>query len=257
MKRRLNHIIALAALAGCLSLKGPAAAGVDFLIPGVSLESLAFDPGARVAYIVIGEAYGTSDSTLVELAVIDRSDSLVTIEISSSPYPASVEETVTVRLVLDEQVRSIDSPDAFYGYVREVHVKEGRDPFREPTAEEIGDYDLEEVFIKKRDDAERTTLDDREIITPAGAFTCRVHELSKSIVRPVNLGGVEAEMREEERSVLYLSDAVPFWGLVRSRVESRRSTRILGGMREQGGAPRTVVTESILYSYHAADDGGE
>lgn len=258
MIRHPNHIIALIVFIACLSAGQPVcAASVDFLIPGVSLESLTFDAGARVSYLVVGEAYGTSDSSLVELAVIDRLDGMVTIEISSSPFPESVEEKITVRLVLDEQVRAIHSPEKFHEYVTKVYVKEGSDPFREPTTEEIRDYDLETVFIKKREDVQCTVLDDEEVITPAGVFQCTVNELLKSVIKPVNLGGVEAETREQERSVLYLSGSVPFWGLVRSRVESSRSTRILGGKRNQAGVPRTVVTESVLFSYYMPDEIGE
>lgn len=255
MKRSLLRIIAfIPFIAGVFAPLSVHGGNVDFLIPGVSLESLTFDAGARVTYLVVGEAYGTSDSSLVELAVIDHSDGMAMIEISSSPFPETVEEKVAVRILLDVRVRSIRSPDTFYDYVKEIYVKEGVNTFREPTEEEIRDYDLETIFIKEAGDAERAVPGEEEVTTPAGTFRCTVNALSRSTVKPVNLGGVEAETRELERSVLWLSDEVPFWGLVRSRVESSRSTTILGGSRKRATKPRTVVTESVLFSYYKTDE---
>ena len=59
-------------------------------------------------------------------------------------FPESIEEKVIVRLVLDEQVRAIRSPEKFYEYVTKVYVKVGSDPFREPTDEEMAQLDAAE-----------------------------------------------------------------------------------------------------------------
>lgn len=227
--------------------------GVDFLIPGVSLESVSFDAGARVKYLVISYVYGESDSSVVDLAVIDYKDGEVIIEIASSPYPAIEGETVTVRLLIDENVKSISSPEEFDDCIRKISVKDGLEPFREPTEEEMEDFDINEIFLKSSAGMKVRVFDQEELETPAGRFGCDVYEYSKSDVYTVELGGIEAERFEQEISILWLSGDIPFWGLVRSRVEKTKLTRILEGVSPLEPEPRTTITESILISYIPGD----
>ena len=65
---------------------------------------------------------------------------------------------------------------------------------------------------------------------------------------PVQLGGVEAMRYEREETLIWLSPEIPFWGLVRSRIERESSTVPSSGSRFQP-RPRTTLTESILLSY--------
>ena len=236
----------------CTALVPPQEASgekLDFLVPGVSLDMVSFEAGTRVSYLIIAEAYGEKDSSVVELAVLDLEENDVVLEIASSPYPAREEETITVRLRIAEKIKTITSPEEFYTHLKEILVQEGRESFRSPTADEIEDFELEKMFLPDGEQMERNILHPEKLETPAGTFTCEKVELTRSEARPVSLGGVQAERMEEEKSVLWLSTDIPFWGLVRSMVERKTATKILMPGRQREVEPRTTVTESVLISF--------
>lgn len=246
--RTAVHIWFFCLLAAILACPEPAA-GIDFLVPGVSLESLSFDPGARVRYLVTSEVRGAIDSSEVELAVLECHADEVLLEIVSTPLPNNVEETVMVRMRLDRRVTSISSPAEFKECIREMLVREGTEQFREPSEEEIADYEFERVFVKRDETAVRRDLGTERIESPAGAFVCDILELSTRDRRAVKLGGIDAERVEEEVSTIWLSDEIPFWGMVKSSVERRRETRLLTDSPPARLAPHTTITASILVHY--------
>ena len=70
-------------LAGALA---PArAVGVDFLVPGMSLESVSLVPGARVSYLVVSKSFGAADSSYIEIRVLEHAQGAFRLEIVSSP----------------------------------------------------------------------------------------------------------------------------------------------------------------------------
>jgi hypothetical protein len=223
--------------------------GLDFIVPGVSLESVSFGKGAVVRYLMISETFGVRDSSLVELSVLDADGGRVTLEVASSPYPESAMEKTTVRLLVHESIKEISSPEDVDSCILRIYVKEGTEPLREPTRDEIDKFDLKRLFHVPHDEDVTRRLPPEEIDTPAGAFMCEVEELSRNVVRQVMLGGVEAERKEERRTTLWLSSDVPFWGLVRSRVEDRSSTKILGKTPLADPDTKITVTESFLVSF--------
>jgi hypothetical protein len=243
--------VSLAAAIACFL---PArAADLDFLVPGISLRSVSFDRGSRVAYMIVSESYGIADTSLVELAVLEARGGKVLLEVSSAPYPRFPEETVWVKMRLSDRIREIASPDEFYSCVDEILVREGEaEPFREASREEMEELDLERMFLPSRADTERVDLGREEIETPAGVFSCEKQETKREERNPVSLGGVAAERFEREHTVLWLSEDVPFWGLVRSRIERESSTKLEGRARGDLGI-RSSVTESVLVSYSRAD----
>ena len=247
-----KHRPAVAALVFSLALScasPESAAGLDFLVPGISLRSISFEAGKGVSYLIVSESFGVADSSIIELDVLETGDETVLLEVSSSPFPRSREETVCVRLRLEEGVREIASPDRFMSFVREVLVREGGSArFERPSDEEIEELGLERMFLPSRPDSARSPLGSEEIGTPAGDFLCQKYRLEEERSMPVQLGGVEAVRYEREETLIWLSPEIPFWGLVRSRIERESSTVPSSGSRFQP-RPRTTLTESILLSY--------
>jgi len=231
------------------------AADLDFLVPGISLRSVSFDPGSRVAYLVVTESYGVADTSVVELAVLEAGCGTALLEVSTSPYPRLPDETAWVRLRLDEGVRDMETSDRFVSFVREVLVREGETgPFEEPSKEDVEELDLERMFLPSGADSERVPLGREEIGTPAGDFLCDKYGLENERSMEVKLGGVDAVRREREDTTIWLSPDIPFWGLVRSRIERESSTILPDGSRFQP-RPKTTVTESILISYGESGGG--
>jgi hypothetical protein len=234
------------AVAGALVSGG--AGAVDFLVPGMSLESVSLVPGARVSYLVVSKSFGAADSSFIELRVLEHRGGAFRLEIVSSPYPRSKEESITVRLRLAERATSATTPESFRSCLQGVAIKEGSGAFREPTARELEDMDIESIFLRPDDGLRRTPLVSAKIDVPAGAFLCDGAEYSRDETRTVSLGGVEAQRIEEEKSRIWISRDVPLWGLVRSTVE-KRSRTIAAGVPASAARSRDTATESVLLSY--------
>jgi len=228
-----------------------ASADVDFLVPGVSLRTVDLTPGTMVSYLVISEAHGIRDSSLVSLKVTAAGGTGAGLEITSAAWPPGGDETVTVRLTLCEDASEFEDPADLYSCVSDVLVKSGADPFREPTREEIEDFDIGRLFLRRNEGLERKRLPAETVTVPAGTFECSVVEFSRSETRDVEMGGITAKRSESELSVLRTSDQIPFWGLVRSRVERTSGTSYPGGRRPRETRPKTTVTESVLLEYLA------
>jgi hypothetical protein len=246
-KRPGTIVLACALLLAC-ALVPARAFGIDFLVPGMSLQSVSLVPGARVSYLVVSKSFGAADSSFVELRVLEHKGGAFRLEIVSSPYPRSKEESVTVRLRLSERVTSVTSSESFRSCMLEVVMKEGTGAFRRPTAKELDEMDIESIFLRPDDGLARTPLESARIAVPAGVFVCDGAEYSRDASRSVSLGGVEARRVDEEKSRIWLSRDVPLWGLVKSTVE-KRSRTIAAGVSPSAARSRETSTESVLLSY--------
>jgi len=246
--RSPRAIVLACAFLLAVALAPARAGGVDFLVPGMSLESVSLVPGARVSYLVVSKSFGAADSSFIELRVLEHKGGAFRLEIVSSPYPRSKEESVTVRLRLAERVTSVTSPESFSSCLLEVVIREGTGAFREPTARELDDMDIESIFLRPDDGLLRTPLVSAKIAVPAGAFLCNGAEYSRDETRPVSLGGVQAQRVEEEKSRIWISRDVPLWGLVKSTVE-KKSRTVTAGVPASAARSRETATESVLLSY--------
>jgi hypothetical protein len=240
--------LACVALAASAPVWGSEAGRVDFLLPGMALDSVSLTAGARVSYLVVSHSFGAADSSFVELRVLERGRETFTIEIFSSPYPKSTEESVRMKLRIADAILRVSAPEGVRPCIREMLVRKGSEPYRKPTAAELDEFDIESIFSRPRPGTERRDLGAERIATPAGSFLCDVVEYSTSDARAVFLGGVKAERVEAETSRLWLAKEIPFWGLARSRVERRSSTTVAGGT-SAGAGPKTTVTDSVILSY--------
>ncbi len=225
------------------------AGGIDFLVPGVSLESVEFRAGSSVLYMITSEACDVVDTTMVGLSVIGDSQNVFLLEIVSSTWPPQAEETVTARLRLAGRVVSAGSVGEVRDCIVGISVKNGAEPFREPSEDEIEDFGIEKLFLPVERNVGRKDLGTEKVNTPAGLFECHGVEYLKSSTRPVELGGVKAERFEEERSTLELSREVPLWGLVTSRVERTVYTRLEPSGSKIRPVPRITVTRAVLMEF--------
>ncbi len=132
-----NILISLGITAIMFVTAGPASADVDFLVPGVSLHSVDFTAGTSVSYLIVSEAHGIKDTSLVILEVTGKEAGGAGLEISSTSWPPVDLETITVRLTLCPGAGEIDTPEEFYACISDILVRDGTEPFREPSLEEL------------------------------------------------------------------------------------------------------------------------
>jgi hypothetical protein len=218
-------------------------------VPGVSLHSIDFTAGTSVSYLIISEAHGIRDSSLVTLEVTGIDSGAAILEITSTTWPPVDAEMVTVRLTLCADAGRMSTPEEFYACISDILVKDGTEPFREPSMEELEDFDIGRLFLKRNEGFQRQELEPERVEVPAGIFPCEVFEYFRSDRRDVAMGGITAERFEDERSILRISSEVPFWGLVRSRVERSSKTVYPGGRNQREARPKVTVTESVLLDY--------
>lgn len=222
----------------------PGAAAIDFLLPGMPLASASLAPGERAVYRVITRSLGSVDTSFVEMAVLERRNGRLRIEISFGAYPRRARETTTVRMRLDERVLSISSGDEFRPCLLETLIREGSGSFRAATVDELDDLGIDGFFVAPDAARSRTALAPERVRTEAGTFACAGVATARRDERDVTLGGVRAKRVEEERTVLWRSDAAPLWGLVKASVERRSAVERPGAAFP--GAPRVTITESTL-----------
>ncbi len=245
----MNRISACLALGTLIVASSPATAEVDFLVPGVSLHSVDFTAGTSVSYLIISEAHGIRDSSLVTLEVTGKGSGGAGLEITSTTWPPIAAETITVRLTLCAGAEEMKTPEEFYACIGDILVRDGTEPFREPSLEELEDFEIGRLFLKRSEGLQRQEHEAESVEVPAGTFRCDVFEYFRSDRRDVAMGGITAERFEEERSILRISSEVPFWGLVRSRVERTSKTSYPGGRNPRETRPKVTVTESVLIDY--------
>jgi len=242
-------MIILSVAAIVASAAAPAFAEVDFLVPGVSLHSVDFTAGTSVSYLIVSEIHGIRDSSLVTLEVTGKDSEATGLGITSTTWPPVDTETITVRLTLCPDAGGMKTPEEFYACISDILVRNGTEPFREPSFEELEDFDISRLFLKRSEGLQRQEHEPETVEVPAGTFQCDVFEYFRSDRRDVAMGGVTAVRFEEERSILRISKDVPFWGLVRSRVERTSTTSYPGGRSSREARPKVTVTESILIGY--------
>ena len=248
-KRGIGLISACLVLASSIVSSPSAATEVDFLVPGVSLHSVDFTVGTSVSYLIISEVHGIRDSSFVTLEVTRKDSGGAGLEVSSTTWPPVDTETITVRLTLCSGVDEIRTAEEFYACISNILIRNGTEPFREPSLEELEDFDISRLFLKRSEGLQRQELEPESVEVPAGTFSCDVFEYFRSNRRDVAMGGITAERFEEERSILRISSDVPFWGLVRSRVERTSKTSYPGGRHQRETRPKVTVTESVLTAY--------
>lgn len=229
-----------------LALADASAEAIDLLVPGISLGSVALVKGAMVSYLVVTESFGASDSSWVQLEVLSRAGGEIKLQVSTAPYPPRRSEIFTVRLQLSEKVVSISSPDEFKACVRSIRVREGLSAFREPTKEELDEMAIEDLFLRRGDDCSKSDISISILNVPAGTFECSGLQTNKRSERNVSLGGVSALRIEEEITRIWLSQQVPLWGLVKSRMERKTSIRRSGSSET---ADRLTIVESMLIDF--------
>jgi hypothetical protein len=235
-------------------LQGVWASSADFLIPGISFGEIKFSVGSRVQYLVISEVYEVKDTSVVTLSVLDSREDNTELEISSSPWPKAPLEMTIVRVTMSDGGRKLDSLENVSSLLKKVIIKEGKNPFREVTRKEIDDFELNKLFIQSTEFQEKE-LPPVKLSTPAGEFRCELKEFSSKSEKKMNLGGNEASRFEEKKNLLWISNKVPFWGLVQSEVRRKCYTKMdLSHVPERMLNSKKTFLKSILISYTQSNE---
>jgi len=244
-----GYLLLLCCVFLCAASESAAAAGgdADFLIPGLDFSTVSFRRGAAVEYLVVSEAYGVRDSSRVRLSVISSSGGLTELEITTAPWTAGSEEALFLRVLFSDSLKEAQSADELYSYIISAQVREGDEPFRKASRDEIEDYELGELFLESGE-AQRERLEDELVSTPAGDFRCQVYRYRKEKKDTVNLGGNDALRLEKKTSFLHLCGAIPLTGLARSETtrESRTELDIPGIPRGASRSKKTHLESTII-----------
>lgn len=219
-----------------------------FLLPGLMLERLPLEEGAGVAYLVVTESFDVEDSTEVSIEIKREERGCAEVSIVTSQIPRDEEGVVSVKIRFAKGIESVGSADELRSAIDEILVKTGKEPYRHPTDEEMREFGLDDMFFERSPELEETVLDSEIVSTTAGTFKCSVVRYTKTKKKVVDLGGISAESVEELTATMWKSSDVPVFGLVKTRIETKRQTIPRGSKAFPLSKPRVTTTEAILIS---------
>lgn len=229
------------------------AAAVDtgsVLLPGIDIRKVDFKVGAWCRYVVVDEAMGVADSSLVYIAVVGRESTphgvAYWLEIENGPVSSSLAERDIARALVDEDVRGMAEGDSLYRYVRRYYVRKGGGPV------EPGDvHDLKRLtIVTPASDRDWVVAPRATVATPAGELACESRRFEKTVTSEVPSGRVKIAQRRTDRVEVWTSAAVPVFHLARCVVERERESKTIPAVRgipESG--PRRSRTTSVVVAF--------
>ncbi len=222
---------------------------VDFIIPGLFLDSLSVGEGCSVKYLVVNEVFGERDSTELLIDYALNTGNYPEIRISSFSFNEGRKDTFSVIFLFKRPPENIHSSDEFKDSIKEILVKEGDQPLRHPSEEELRKFGFEELFSRPDFDEVSVSPDVELISTSCGDFKCRVRGYKQVTRKKVKLGGIDAVKVEEISVTLWKSVDVPLFNLVKSRIERKRVTRPISSYGLEISKPRKSITTTYLLGY--------
>lgn len=224
----------------------PRAADVESLVlPGIDLSDADLHVGHWVRYLVIDEAEGVVDSTMVTFAVTGAEKDAYWLEIDSRAGGADGERDA-VRVLVDNAITSYAYGDSLYRYVRQLLILKGDSP------PEPGDMDRVRRLTLTRpttgDGWTRTA--GVAVDTPAGPVDCELREMTIVDHREVPAGRVTVVRNHEDHFRVWSSDRIPVFHLAKCVIDRSRESRTVPavqGIPESG--PRTSRTTSIVVAF--------
>jgi hypothetical protein len=220
------------------------------LLPGIDIRDIDFDVGAWCRYVVVDEAMGVTDSSLVYIAVVGRESTsrgtAYWLEIENGPVSSRPSERDIARALVDEDVRRMAEGDSLYRYVRKYYVRKSGGPV------EPGDvHDLKRLtVVHPASDRDWVVAPRAKVVTPAGELSCESRRFEKTIANEVTSGRVKIVQRRTDRVEVWTSGAVPVFHLARCVVEREREAKTIPAVRgipESG--PRRSRTTSVVVAF--------
>jgi len=222
---------------------------VDFILPGLFLDSLSVRESCSVRYLVVNEAFGEKDSTELMIDYDPHSGDLPEIRILSMPLAGGQEDTFLVRISFKRLPENIHSPDEFRDCIEEILFKSGDQPLRHPTEEELKKVGFNELFSKPGFNEGPVSMKGELVKTSLGDFKCKVREFKRVTKKKVRLGGIDALKMDEIHVTLWKSVEIPIFNLVKSRIERRRIIKPAGPGDFEISKPRVTVTTAYIIGY--------
>jgi len=222
---------------------------IDFIIPGLFLDSLSVGESCSVKYLVVNQVFGEKDSTELLIDYVLNPGNNPEIHISSFSFSEGREDTFSVVILFKRPPENIHSSDEFKDSIKEILVKEGDQPLRHPSEDELRRFGFDELFSRPDFDEVSVSPGKELINTSCGDFECRVRGYKQVNRKKVKLGGIDAVKVEEISVTLWKSADVPLFNLVKSRIERKRVTRPIGSYGLEISKPRKSITTTYLLGY--------
>jgi hypothetical protein len=233
IKALLSVIVALSTIAGPL----PSWGTDTFIVPGLALEEARFDVGAWCRYLVIDEAWGEKDSTIVYLAVSGRQQTVdgeaFWIELESGPWGSTEAERETVSALVSAGIKNAAPGDSLYHYVHAAYIRKGTGVIETADPASIKRLSLS----NPTSDSAWTLVRDVAVVVPSGTFLCERKHVSVEDNREVPMGRVKLIKHDEDKYDLWFADEVPIFHLVKCVIERVRDTKTvprISGIPDKG-----------------------
>lgn len=237
-----------AVISGLVLLLPGGAWAIDFLIPGLEVSTLRFEVGSWVRYVSGTLAEGQADSSLVQIGVVGQEgDDLYWVEFVSETPGEGEASRIGVRFLISSEVVHASSRDEVLERVHRIIVQRGDRSPEEKTLDTLADRKL--VPILERDEGESRDLGAETLTVGESSFLCRHLLVVTERVREIPLGQKTLIRSERVEAHTWISDQVPFWGLVRSSTVRRSEARTTGGRPFPGMGVRVTKEWARLLAF--------
>jgi hypothetical protein len=220
----------------------------SYLIPGIDIRSADLTPGGWCRYLVVDSADGLVDTSSVYVAVLGTEmvagEEAFWLELENRPPGGDPERRDVTRVLISSSIKQLALGDSLYPYIRRLYIKKGTGP-----AEPADPRDLQRLTLTRpTSDQDWTRQPDVSLETPLGRLRCERSELDLEESREIPAGRVTVIQRKRDRFVVWSSEVVPVFGLVRCEIDRMRESRTvpeIAGIPQQGPR-RSRVTTMIL-----------
>ncbi len=223
----LGTVLCAAAAGGSiLSLAGTASAETGrerFLIPGTAFSHLTVEAGSWCRYLVVDEALGQKDSSILYIAVPHDAPKAAKgyfwLEISGVSSAVG-NERLSAGLLVSKKIRSPAASDSLKKYILDVLIKRGDDSVEQGDEEALAE--LEELLSTERAHWEDGSSE--VITTNSGKYEASLEFRRISYTKKFPAGKSFFIKKVNDKHSAWFSDKVPLFHMVKYKVMRERNT---------------------------------
>lgn len=220
----------------------------SYLIPGIDIRSADLTPGGWCRYLVVDSAEGVVDTSSVYVAVLGtetvEGEEAFWLELENRPPGDDPGRRDVTRVLISSSIKQLSLGDSLYPYIRRLYIKKGTEP-----AEPADPRDLQRLTLTRpTSDQDWIRQPDVPLQTPLGRLVCERSELTLEESREIPSGRVTVVQKKRDHFVVWSSEVVPVFGLVRCEIERMRESRTVPEIPgiPQAGPRRSRVTTMIV-----------
>jgi hypothetical protein len=237
-----------------LAIPGTAASAENFLIPGADLSQLVLKEGAWCRYLVIDEALGQTDSTVVYVGVpaseMTQKGGAFWVELASKPKGGGEEDGEVLKLLVLEAISGLSQGDSVGAYVLRLYIKKGARPVEEEDPSRYEDFSL---IVPTAESSWEISPDvPTEVL--GESLTCTKKTRSVREDKEIPTGKLSLVKKARDDYSVWFCDEIPVFRMARCVIERSRHTYTvprIAGVPVSGEKNSRTTAELVEFGFDA------